>query len=491
MSNNADTEMFFAGNKVETAEKLPTVAIVGRPNVGKSSLFNAILGRRLSIVHEMSGVTRDRVIAPVQKNGRKFLLVDTGGLGMMSGETRKVDMWDKNIAAQVDAAIESADILIFMGDAQAGVTPLDSDVATRLRASGLPVFVCANKCDNGAWKDDAAEFASLGFGEVYPVSCLHRGGINALLEDVLKKLPPKRAIEKETQANRLRIAIVGRPNVGKSSLVNALIGDNRVMTSPIAGTTRDAIDVDFSIMYKGEMHPAVLVDTAGMRKTGKREGIVEYFSVMRAQSAIERADLIVMVLEASEYGATAQDKKIAGMIESANKSCVIAVNKCDLLEDSKKRKTVLEEIRRTMPKLAAYAPVEWISAEKKLNLDSLLDRMTEVMEQLDVVIPTGVLNRLLADIFEKHTPPLIGTAPLKLYYANMTGSRPARVRLFVNRTELAADNYIVFLRKKLREAFGMIGTPLVIELKARPKKVESVRRNENRERSRGSKRRNG
>ena len=465
---------------------LPTIAIVGRPNVGKSALFNAIVGRRLAIVHEMSGVTRDRVAARVQKNGRQFMLIDTGGLGTLSGESRNVDRWDSGIALQVEAAVADADVLIMVADAQAGLTPLDSDVASRLRASGKPIVFAANKCDDERFRIAAGEFSALGFDDIFPVCAVRRGGVGALLDAVFAKLPPRRAAEAELPPPAVNIAVVGRPNVGKSSLINALIGSERVMTSEVAGTTRDAIDVDFTIRCGGEEHRAVLVDTAGLRKRAKVDTVVEYFSVMRAKSAIERADLVIFVVEAvGDATSTAQDRKIAAMIEKAGKGCVIAVNKCDAAELP--IKTVTQEIRDSLPGLA-YAPIAPVSAKARLRLDVLLDQISTVMENLGTEIPTGALNRVLQESFRLRPPPVVGNAPLKLFYASMVGTAPPRIRIFVNRPEAAADNYMTFIKKRIREAFELTGVPVVLELRARPKAVESIRRkNDSKRRSGGKK----
>lgn len=460
-----------------SAAHLPTVVIVGRPNVGKSSLFNAIIGRRLSIVHEMSGVTRDRLAAPAQRDGRRFMLVDTGGLSMLDGESRQVDFWDTGIARQVECAIADADVLIMVGDAQAGVTPLDRDIAVRLRATGKPVLMAANKCDNPALKNDAAEFSELGFGNVFPISCEHRGGISLLVDKALAMLPKSSVSEAESvAATPVRIAVVGRPNVGKSSLINALIGETRVMTSDVAGTTRDAVDIDFTITYRGDPRPAVLVDTAGMRKRAKVDSVVELFSVMRAKSAIERSDLVLFVVEAGAEGVTAQDRRIAAMIRDAAKGCVIVANKLDKCAGSSK-KSLEEELRYNLPGID-YAPVEFVSALAHRNLENLLDRVAGVMENLETELPTGVLNRVIQQTLERNPPPPVGNARLKIYYAAMTGIKPARLRLFVNRPELAPDGFMSFLQKQLRSSFELCGAPLVIELSARPKKVESIRRKE-------------
>ncbi len=461
-------------NAVKEKRKLPTIAIVGRPNVGKSSLFNAIVGRRLSIVHEMSGVTRDRVAAAVQREGRHFMLIDTGGLGTLAGEEKQVDLWDIEIARQVECAIADADVLILLGDARSGVTPLDRDIAARLRTTGKTVLAAVNKCDNPALKDAAAEFSELGFGNASPVSCEHRDGISALLDRALKLLPENtRDVQTPGTAEKAtEIAVIGRPNVGKSSLVNALIGEPRVMISDVAGTTRDAVDIDFSINYHGESRPAILVDTAGMRKKAKVDSVVELFSVMRAQRAIERADLILLVVEAGAV--TAQDRRIAAMIRRSGKACVIAANKVDRCTGIS-REDLLRELRFNLPGID-YAPVEFISALEHRHLEILLDRVAEVMENLETELPTGILNRVIQQTIEKNPPPAIGAARLKIFYAAMVGMKPHRVSLIVNRPEMAADSFLLFLQKKLRGAFDLTGVPLVVELSARPKKVESIRR---------------
>ncbi len=461
----------------DTAEKNavpPVIAIVGRPNVGKSSLFNAVVGRKLAIVHEMSGVTRDRVSADIRWQGQMFTLIDTGGLNTLDGMEKNVDFWDAGISDQAQCAMEDADVLILVCDSQSGLTPLDIDVARRIRQLNKPVFVAANKCDSDEWKNHAAEFARLGFKNIYPTCCTHRGGVNALISAALKECPyvPVSAVVKKAALN---IAVVGRPNVGKSSLVNALLGEERLMTSPVAGTTRDAVKIEFSIPDgKGNAIPVQLVDTAGLRKTGKVDNVVEMFSIMRAKSAIERADLVIMVLEAGLGKITAQDRKIAALVEQSGRSCVIAANKCDLCDDSKVE-PLAAELKRALPGLS-FAPAAFISAKEKTNLHKLESRIAEVAENLKTEITTGVLNRVLANAFEQTPPPVIKGVPLKLFYASLAGVRPPRVKLFVNRVESAAGNYLAFLKKRIRESFPLNGIPLELEVCARPKKIESIRR---------------
>ena len=467
-------------DKIMSAARLPIIAIVGRPNVGKSSLFNAVVGRKLAIVHEMSGVTRDRVSADVPWEGRMFTLIDTGGVNILDRADRNVDFWDAGIAGQAQSAVDAADVLIFVCDSQSGLTPLDEDIAERLRHSGKPVFVAANKCDSDEWKNHASEFARLGFGNVYPICCTHRGGIGTLINAALKKCAVVSVAEGMRKA-ALNVAVVGRPNVGKSSLINALLGEERLMTSPVAGTTRDAVKIAFAIRGRaGEEIPVQLVDTAGLRKTAKVDNAVEIFSIMRSKSAIDRADVVVMVIEAGLDGITAQDRKIAALIEQSGRSCIIAANKCDLCTGIGKN-VLLGELRKTLPGLS-FAPAVFISAAKHSGLEELKSGIAAVAENLRTQLTTGVLNRVLASAFEDTPPPVIKGVPLKMFYASVAGTRPLRVRLFVNRVESAAGNYLTFLKKKIRENFPLEGIPLEVEAVARPKKVASIRRKETKKR---------
>ena len=469
----------------QPAETLPVVAIVGRPNVGKSSLFNAVIGRRMSIVHEESGVTRDRVVSPASHGGRRFRLVDTGGLGMLEGEERGVDVWDRRIAHQAETAVADADVLILVVDVEAGVAALDREVASRLRRTGKPVLVAVNKCDNPERVERSGEFSELGFPDIFPISCLHRGGLGDLLDAAASRLP-EASEATEAAEKPFRIAVAGRPNVGKSSLVNALLGEERVIVSDVAGTTRDAVDVDFSFEYKRKMCPAVLVDTAGLRRRGKVDTVVEYFSVMRASAAIDRADMVLMVVEADPAGMTAQDRRIAALIEASGRGCVVVANKSDLQEKEHKLSDLEAELRRTLSGMN-YAPVVFVSALEKRRLGALLDRIAEVREALERPIPTAPLNRVLNDAFAERTPPVVGNAPLKFYYASVVGTAPLRVLLFVNDPRYCAENYLTYLRNALRSAFGLIGIPIELKLRARPKKMPSFHSPERSRRPRRSK----
>ncbi len=449
--------------------KLPTVVIVGRPNVGKSALFNAIIGRRLSIVHEQSGVTRDRLAAPVSWRGRHFLLIDTGGLGNFSH--KRSDMWDKAIANQVEAAVADADLLLLVTNTQEGIVPLDEEVTAKLRDSGKPIMMVPTKADNVGFDQAAEELTRLGFDKVFPVSALHRRGIGNMLDKVLQRIAAPEVKELPEKPEPFKIAVIGRPNVGKSSLVNALLGEERVMVSEVAGTTRDSVDIELTMRYQDEMVPVQLIDTAGLRRRSKVDSAVEVFSAMRAADAIGRADMIIFVVEASPNGLTAQDRKISSLIQESRKACIIAANKYDICSETA-QKELIDELRYTLPGMD-YAPVDFISALEGRNIRNLIDRIAEVRAQAEVKIPTAVLNRVVNDAFERNSPPSGALTTLRFYYATMAGNNPPRFVLFINRKELCTDNYLAYLRNYLREAFDFTGLPIVIEMRPRPKKIES------------------
>lgn len=445
---------------------LPTVAIVGRPNVGKSSLFNAMLGRRLAIVHEESGVTRDRIAAPLSWRGGHLQLVDTGGLGTFAGERRKLGVWDEAIAAQVEAALEGAALVVFVVDSQAGMTPLDKEIGTRLRNAGAKVIVAATKADSSSHDAAAVEFAALGFGEPLAVSALHRRGVDDLLDtaaDQLGELPEYRP------EDPFRIAVVGRPNVGKSSFVNRIMGEERVMVSDIAGTTRDSVDIEFELNLPGESLRAILVDTAGLRRRSKVDTAVEHYSVMRAQAAIKRAQMVVFIVEADKSGTTAQDRHIARIIADSGKGCVLLANKWDKCGGEIKQKVVAEELRRTLG-FMEYAPLVFTCALSGYNFSEVIDAIAEVRRQMDVQIPTSVVNRLLGDAVAAHAPQLMRGRHLKIYYGTMTNNRPPTFTLFVNEPKLCHANYLNYLRNQMRRSFGLTGFPIRIKMKPRPRR---------------------
>lgn len=469
------------------------IAIVGRPNVGKSALFNRLAGRRIAIVHDEPGVTRDRVSAEVEWHGHAFTLVDTGGLGLLRGE-KAHDVVVAATVQQVNLAIEAATVVIFVVDVRDGVVPLDHEVAQRLRESGKPVLVAANKADTKQAALKAAEFAELGFDSVFPVSAIHGHGIDELMQAAVRLLPDSKSTNQTATAPAenppLKIAIVGRPNVGKSSLINALIGSERVIVTPVPGTTRDAVDVPFEIEADGIRQRYILIDTAGIRRKRSIATPIEFFSVARAESAIERSDIAVLVLDA-EAGIVQQDKKVAGLIVKHNKACVVAVNKWDLFNES--TATAAKQRTQSSPSAASkkpvglaefgrwvqerlffldYAPVIFTSAVTRFNLDRLLEAIRYVAAQLQQKIPTGILNRTLHDAIDRRQPPSSRGYRLKLFYATQIKQAPPTFLLFVNRVELLTEQYKKYLASQLRRAFGYEGCPIVLVPRPRPRQTQ-------------------
>jgi len=498
------------------------IAIVGRPNVGKSALFNRIVGRRIAIVHDQPGVTRDRVSAEAEWRGRAFTLVDTGGIGLLRRE-KAHDVIVRAAMEQVDLAVESANIIILVVNAQEGVVPLDREVAEKLRRSGKPVLVAANKVDSSREEASADEFAQLAFEKIFPVSAIHSLGIEELMEAAMAALPPDDKWQVTSgstipageagpilspatcHVSPLKLAIVGRPNVGKSSIINALTRSERVIVSPVPGTTRDAIDVPFEVKIpSGDGGVAatqkyVLIDTAGMRKTRRVDDSIEFFSVQRAVDSIGRSDITVLILDA-EMGITEQDKKIADHIVQARKACIVVVNKWDRVAESVRRAREEEIGRRrrrerrdgqgkemtTLGEFGAwvqerlffldYAPVIFTSATTGFNLDRLLEAVRYVTAQLQQKIPTAILNRALRDAVERRQPVSAAGHRLKFFYATQVKQAPPTFLLFVNRDELFSAAYKKYLSDRLRQAFGYEGCPVVLVPKARPKTVEPIRK---------------
>ncbi len=493
------------------------IAIVGRPNVGKSALFNRIVGRRIAIVHDQPGVTRDRISAEAEWHGRPYTLVDTGGIGLLLRE-KSADVIIKAAVEQVDIAIEAANVIILVVNVQEGVMPLDREVAMRLRKSGKPVVVAVNKVDTSKAEPQATEFVQLGFEKIYPVSAIHGEGIENLMTEAIRLLPeaggPATVVissdptddrcagedgRRSTKDEPLKLAIVGRPNVGKSSIINALTKSERVIVSPIPGTTRDAVDVPFEVETEGVRQKYILIDTAGMRKTRRVDDTVEFFSVQRSEDSINRCDIAVFVLDA-ESGILEQDKKIADHIVEARKACIIVVNKWDLYEESV-RQARQEEIERRRKKVRRegnespltmlgefgkwvqdklffldYAPVIFTSAKSGFHLDRLLEAVRYVAAQLQQKIPTALLNRTINDAVERRQPVSAMGHRLKFFYATQVRQSPPTFLLFVNRDELLSDAYKKHLAGDLRRAFGYEGCPIILVPKARPKTIEPKRK---------------
>lgn len=486
------------------------IAIVGRPNVGKSALFNRMVGRRIAIVHDQPGVTRDRVSAEAEWKGRKYTLVDTGGIGLLRGEKAQ-DVIVKAAVEQVGLAIEAADAIIFVVNVQEGVVPLDQEVAQRLRQSGKPVLVAANKVDTQAVEDQSADFARLGFDCVFPVSAIHGKGVEALTAKAVSLLPEEHPGDQSDAKDGLKLAIVGRPNVGKSSIINALVKSDRVVVSPIPGTTRDAVDVPFEVQTEGKRESYVLIDTAGMRKARRVNDSIEFFSVKRAEDSIARCDIAVLVLDA-EMGITEQDKKIGDKIVEEKKACILVVNKWDLMEDAV-RKAREEEIQRRQKKhrreggeapmttlaefgqwvqqhlfFLDYAPVIFTSAKSGFHLERLLEAVRYVAAQMQQKIPTAILNRTLHDAVERRQPVSSAGHRLKFFYATQIKQAPPTFLLFVNRKDLLAPTYRKYLSDELRRAFGYEGCPIILVPKDRPKE-EIERKTSGKRRPRPGKRR--
>lgn len=434
----------------------PTVAIVGRPNVGKSQLFNRLAGKRLSIVEDTPGVTRDRLYADCEWRGRNFSVIDTGGI-----EPRNDNEILKFMRYQAEAAIHHADVIIFITDLKTGVTASDEEVASMLQRSGKPIVLAVNKCDKpGAPDPGIFEFYNLGLGDPFGISALHGYGTGELLDEVYNFFPPED--ENDEDEGRIHIALIGKPNVGKSSLLNRVLGEERVIVSNVAGTTRDSVDADVDNKY-GKF---TFIDTAGIRKKSKVEEKIEKFSVMRSLMAVERADVCVIMIDAVE-GVTEQDTKVAGEAHNAGKACIIVVNKWDLVE--KDGKTMKEYTQRVREGLAymPYAPVLFISAMTGQRVEKLYELIAEVYEQNHKRIPTGQLNSILAEATARVQPPTDKGRRLKIYYVTQAGVTPPTFIFFCNDARLFHFSYQRYLENQIREVFGLTGTPVRIIVRQR------------------------
>lgn len=434
----------------------PVIAIVGRPNVGKSTLFNRIVGRRISIVEDRPGITRDRIYAASEWTGRDFRVIDTGGLDF--GES---DPIVERIRAQVELAIDEADAILLVVDVVEGATPADEEIADALRRSGKPVVVAANKSDNTSRTVHSYDFYRLGFPEVIPVSAVHGLGIGDLLDAVLALVDPSENGEGYSE-DTIKTAVIGRPNVGKSSLVNAILGEDRVLVSEAPGTTRDAVDTPFSL----DGQDYVLIDTAGMRKRGKVYESTERYSVLRALRAIERCDVAVLVLDATQ-GVTEQDKRIAGLALAAGRAAVIAVNKWDAIEKDGKTAQEFEKIIRSHFLFMPWAPVAFVSAKTGQRVRRVLEMASEAAESHSMRIGTSTVNTVVHEATGLVPPPASKGRRLKVLYATQVSVRPPTFAVFVNDPELMHFSYERYLENQLREAFGFSGTPVRLEVRAR------------------------
>ena len=441
----------------------PLVAIVGRPNVGKSTFFNKIAGHRVAIVEDIPGVTRDRIYADVEWMGREFTMIDTGGI-----DPRSDDALLSQMRHQAEIAIDTADVICFFCDAREGMTPDDEEVATLLRRTRKPVLLAVNKLDHAGLNDVLYEFYGLGLGDPIGISAANMLGLGDLLEEIVKKLPPKAEEEEdETDAlHEIQLALVGRPNVGKSSLTNRLLGQDRVMVSDIPGTTRDAIDTHFESSTGGRYN---IIDTAGIRrKRAIEEESLERYSVLWAIAAIRRCDVALLLIDA-EDGVTEQDTKIAGIIADEGKAVIVVVNKWDIPEKDtgtleKYRKEVLEDL-----KFMDYAPVLFISALTGQRVHTVLDAVDQAYAQTSKRVPTGLLNDVLGDAQIALQPPMTGGRRLKIYYGTQISICPPTFALFVNDENLMHFAYQRYLENQLRKAFGFEGTPIHFALRQRTK----------------------
>ncbi len=438
----------------------PIVAVVGRPNVGKSTLFNKISGKRISIVEDTPGITRDRIYADAEWNGVEFTLIDTGGI-----EPFSKDIILSQMREQANLAIDTADVILFMVNVKDGMTAADKEVAAMLQKCGKPVILVCNKVDNpGNPPLDAYEFYNLGMGDPMMVSSIHGLGVGDLLDAVLEHFPEQTEVQEEEDI--IHIAVVGKPNAGKSSLVNHLLGENRVIVSNIAGTTRDAIDSE--LVRDGQKY--VLIDTAGMRKRGKIDETVERYSVVRALAAVERADACVIMIDATE-GVTEQDTKIAGYVHEQGKAAVFAVNKWDLVE--KETNTMRDFKNRLLEgfNFMMYADSVFISAKTGQRVNDLFDKVNHAVEENKKRISTGLLNDVINEAIAMVQPPSDKGKRLKIYYATQASVKPPTFVLFVNSADLAHYSYVRYLENKIRASFGFEGTPIKFIVREKGDKV--------------------
>jgi GTP-binding protein len=471
----------------------PLVAIVGRPNVGKSTFFNRMIGDRRAIVEDMPGTTRDRIYGDTDWNGRTFTLIDTGGLefgdipvGQVGLTGQPGDLMD-HVQEQAELAIEEADVIVLLVDARSGITAADEEVAELLRRSNKPVILAANKADNAARRQDAVEFYSLGLGEPIPISALQGVGTGDLLDRIVEELPPEDEEEaSEEEDETPRIAIIGRPNVGKSSLLNAILGTQRSIVSAVPGTTRDSIDTDFE--FKGQK--IRLIDTAGIRRRGHIGPGIEKFSVLRSLRALERADVALLLIDASE-GLTAQDTHIAGEIHAQTKGVIVVVNKWDLAQEQRRAEREgrylspeeeirsAEEYRRYLAeglKFIPYAPIIFASAKTGYHVQSILETALNITQMRFLRVPTAKLNEVVQEAVRRHNPTVVRNKVLKIYYATQVRVNPPTFVFFVNDTEAVHFSYERYLENRLREAFSFKGTAIKLQFRQRNSREDAMKK---------------
>ncbi|MBE6610910.1 MAG: ribosome biogenesis GTPase Der [Ruminococcaceae bacterium] len=428
----------------------PVIAIVGRPNVGKSTLFNKIAGERISIVEDTPGVTRDRIYYEIEWNGRAMILVDTGGI-----EPKTDDIILRQMKNQAEIAVETADVIVFMVDVTVGLTAADRDITTMLLKSRKPLILAVNKCDSiGALPMEFYEFYELGIdGEPIPVSSIHGTGTGDLLDRVLELCPADE--EKEDDSDLIKVAVIGKPNAGKSSIINKILGEDRLIVSDIPGTTRDAVDT----RVENEFGKYTFIDTAGIRRQSRVEDRIEKFSVLRAKMAVERADVCVLMIDANE-GVTEQDEKIAGIAHESGKACIIVINKWDTMETEDKNTVEYDKKVYTALSYMTYAPTLYVSAKTGQRVVKLFEQINYVYNQNCTRISTGMLNDVLNDATARVQPPSDKGRHLKVYYMTQIGTKPPTFVIFCNNAELFHFSYQRYIENRLREVFGFRGTPI-------------------------------
>ena len=445
-------------------KNLPVVAIVGRPNVGKSSLFNRILNRRSAIVHEEAGVTRDRIAAVSEWFQKHFLLVDTGGLGIFKGE-RAPNAIDELIRQQLDVAIEGANKILLVVEVTSGLLPLDKEIGNLLRERDKEVVIAANKADNTTLDQASVEFAELGFDKIIPISCLHNRNIGELLDEITINFSDANIEPDPKMCQNPKVAVIGRPNVGKSSIINHFLGEERVIVSNTPGTTRDAVDTQCRIAFQDKQLSLTLIDTAGIRLNRNIRSPVEYFSLLRTKKTIKRSDIVLMVLDGTTP-VTSLDKRICRLVINEHKPCILLANKWDIACKSLKQKELYKHIRNSLPFLG-YSPILTCCALSGYNFKAIVEQINEMYERLQTKFPTALVNRVIKDIFDRYHPDLGQPNSFKVYYGVHKRCAPPTFLLFVNKVSRCSAHELTNVKKRMRHALGLHGLPVNILLQER------------------------